>query len=81
MIMEEMLKFERLEVNDDGNNEYIYSEDQKSSGSPTSSDLCNLIVNYLPHDVDDLSLKVCLFQISCYYLSSIFTGVVCFFLC
>ena len=27
--------------------------------SSTVSEKCNLIVNYLPHEIDDVSLKVC----------------------
>lgn len=43
---------ESFDKNDDLNSN---SYDEHAS----NSDECNLIVNYLPHDIDDQSLKVC----------------------
>ena len=44
----------REEVDDD--DEYAMENQEWANDS---SDKCNLIVNYLPHEIDDTALKVC----------------------
>ena len=54
------LSFGKLSVGESDSREE-QSEDYESQHDPNDSDSngkCNLIVNYLPHDIDDISLKV-----------------------
>ena len=65
--MEEELtiKFDNLEMGDElTNSDQFSAQDDANNNSQgfhhnsATTENCNLIVNYLPHDIDDLSLKV-----------------------
>ena len=78
------LSFGKLSVGESDSREE-QSEDYESQHDPNDSDSngkCNLIVNYLPHDVDDISLKV---KVSLYlmYIYSVTDDILCFteFIC
>ena len=53
-------KFGKMGVNDIDHESHNDYEDFESHHDfeNDSSEKCNLIVNYLPHDIDDISLKV-----------------------
>lgn len=48
-----------------GENENVLESLSKGNSgdeyTPDSNPNCNLIVNYLPHDIDDAALRVCFF--------------------
>jgi hypothetical protein len=52
------LQLEMLEIGDDSGLDQHRSLHGAQDQAHTPGDNCNLIVNYLPHDIDDLSLKV-----------------------
>ncbi len=58
------LKYGRNDMGDEGSMGHHSGGDHQDDmnqgfhNDPGSSANCNLIVNYLPHDIDDLSLKV-----------------------
>ena len=61
--MEEELsrQFGKLSATGESDSREEQSEDFESQHDLNDSDAnakCNLIVNYLPHDIDDISLKV-----------------------
>lgn len=52
-------QFAQLNISESGNNiQDINEETQQDEFNQEISGNCNLIVNYLPHDIDDLSLRV-----------------------
>lgn len=52
-------KLGMLDVGDDGSLD-PHSHHDHDDAHQQSLENCNLIVNYLPHDIDDLALKVLL---------------------
>ena len=58
------LKLGMLEMGDESSLDQHPVHDQSEEQSQQASENCNLIVNYLPHDIDDLALKVSCTNIS-----------------
>lgn len=55
------IKYGMLDVGDEGSIDHHSIHDDQEDAHLTSLENCNLIVNYLPHDIDDLALKVFIF--------------------
>lgn len=51
-------QFATLNISDPGNNMQDINEESQQDEFQDLQGNCNLIVNYLPHDIDDLSLRV-----------------------
>jgi hypothetical protein len=51
-------QFATLNISDPVNNMQDINEETQQDEFQDISGNCNLIVNYLPHDIDDLSLRV-----------------------
>lgn len=56
------LQLDMLEMADESNLDQHLVHDAEEHPQP-SAENCNLIVNYLPHDIDDLSIKVSLWAV------------------